>query len=219
MTVLAVAPTPWHLAALAGGSLRRWADGGRPTLLAVPDGGEELTEIARLLGAEIVQLAWTDSSWSDEADGRMALTDVFRRVTPELTIAPATTATGVRARAIGRMTFDAGFCATVPHYRTRSNTASGGGRTAIIEFDDPFAPATQPVEFVDTTSVWSTVAQAVKVARGTVPDDEFTHLRDPVEVADIVSRTRGLQIQSERAEAFTQARVYGRMRGARQMPQ
>jgi hypothetical protein len=218
MTVLVIAPTAWHAAALAGGSVRRWSDEGRRAVLAVPDGGDVLQRVASLLGAEVAELEWSDSFWTSDSDGRSALTDVFRRETPQVTVAPATTASGPRARAIGRMAFDAGFCATVPHYRTLSATPSGGSRTAIVELDDPFAPVSKLVEYVDTTAVHGTVAQAVEIASGSVPDGEFTHRRDPVEVADVISRTRGLQIQVERGEAFSQVRVYGRLRGARQMP-
>lgn len=218
MTVLVVAPSAWHAAALAGGSVRRWSDAGRRTVLAVPDGGDVLERVAHLLGAEVAELEWSAGSWTSDSEGRMALTDVFRQVTPQVTVAPATTASGPRARAIGRMAFDAGFCATVPHYRTSSGTPSGGSRTAIVELDDPFAPATGIVEYVDITAVHATVAEAVAIARGSVPEGEFTHPRDPVEVADIVSRTRGLQIQAERGEAFSQVKVYGRNRAVRQMP-
>ena len=219
MKVLVIAPSAWHVASFAGGSILRWKESGTSVHIAVPGGGAEVPELAGLLGADVALVEWSHSAWTTDADGRLALTDVFRRIEPGLTVATAATATEPKARAIGRMVFDAGFCATVPHYRTKSGTQAGGSRTSIIELDDPFAAARSPLEYVDTTEVWRTKTAAIELAAE--HHDTSSHPESagsPVEIAEIVSRTRGLQIQAEHGEAFTQVLVYGRLRGTRLMP-
>ncbi len=221
MTALVVTPTPWHAAALVGGSILRWTQSGRQVVLAVPaaDHDSVTTEVASRLGAEANIVPWPSSAWTSDDQGRLALTDIMREFVPDIVVVPPVGASIERTSALGSMAFDAAFCSTVPHYRTPAGSKAGGGRMPIVEFDDPFRVERSPIEYVDTTEVWDSkqlaIAASARTATGWFPSHEK---RTSTEVAEIVSRARGLQTQSPHGEAYTQVRVYGRLRAARLMP-
>ena len=221
MTALVIAPTPWHAAGLVGGSVLRWTQAGRRVVLAIPtaDHDSVTAEVASQLGAEGHLVPWPSSAWRSDDQGRMALTDTIREFVPDIVVVPPVEASTERTSALGSMAFDAAFCSTVPHYRTPSGSQAGGGRMPIVEFDDPFRVVRSPIEYVDTTEVWEkkqlAIAASANTATGWFPNHEK---QTPTEVAEIVSRARGLQAQSPHGEAYTQVRVYGRLRTARLMP-
>lgn len=219
MTVLVIAPSVWHVSSLAGGSILKWIASNRPVEIAVPGAGDEVFEMAGFLGGKAVRIDWDEDFWMEAAEGRDSLTDVFRRVEPGLTISTAPTARGPKAAALGRLTFDAAFAATVPHYGIASGAPAAGSRTPLILLDDPFASPRPPLEYVDTHSTWAAKWSAVKMSAEFVEEGEIpASVGTPLDIAEIISRTRGLQVQSAHGEAFAQVRVYGRMRSQRLMP-
>lgn len=222
MTALVVAPSAWHIAALTGASLARWSAEGRPTVIATPDvdgEGDRLAAVADLLGARSEAITWRESAWTSDEEGRLLLTELVRKVQPSLLLTTPIMGAGPRGRTIGAMTFDAAFCATVPHYVTPRDVPAAGARTAIVELDDPFARNARTVEYVDAASTWETKKRAVESTASWRPGNEFpASAPTPVVVAEVVSRARGVQIQSEHGEAFGQVHVYGRVRAHRLMP-
>ena len=206
MSVLALASAPEELFTGCAGTLARWEHGGREVFVAFPGASESELEAAReAAGAVGAQLLETDSSIGravDERSVRDAVMDHVRRAKAEVLLTGAGT-----EDALSDVLFNAAFCATVPNYPSPEGVEAIRMRAPIRYFESPRSRDFAPTEYVDISEQWD-VKRAAAALFG----------EQAVQMAETLSRARGIQGQVEFAEAFASEVVWGRISPTRQLP-
>lgn len=215
--VLAVANETWALAALAGGTLAKFASHEkfmaevpyRPADRSPSDRDRLGKAVAAAVGAKWLGTIALES----EDDGRGVrdpVMDVIRRARPDVIIVPA--AVGDERMPLAELVFNAAYCSTIPNYISPSGLEAASVRAPIFLMDSPFARDFQPDSYVDISGQWGVKVRALELCEEAGANANIRHL------AETTSRARGVQVQVEFAEAFRFERAWGRLRPYRLLP-
>jgi LmbE family N-acetylglucosaminyl deacetylase len=215
MKVLAIGLDPIDLIIAAGGTLARYAKRGdevHAVLVRTSELAEE--DFARAsaafgdLGVTLHPTAVVPAI-RDERGSRDSLMDTIRRVSPEVIIGPSDNSIRPAECELARLVFGAAYCACVPNYPSPGGVEASSIRPVILHTDPTLGFRSGTPEYVDIEDAWE--AKQSAIAR--YPDAE-THLA----AAEALGGARGVQVQCERAEAFGQEPVWGRLRPMRVLP-
>jgi LmbE family N-acetylglucosaminyl deacetylase len=213
LRVLAVGADPADLVAACGGTLAGYADNGVDVTVAlvghpaVDPGVEKAFAVlgARVTVADVARVA-------DERPARDALMDVLRQARPDVILGPAPQSTRAVERRLAALVFGAAYCSCVPNYPSLAGVDASPVRAAILHMDPALRFASGTPQYVDVGPMWDRKVAALDGLPAGVRD------RAPRYVAETLSRARGVQVQTEFAEAFGMEPTWGRMRTRRLLP-
>jgi hypothetical protein len=216
--VLAIGRSTGELVALAGGTLARLGAGDAEVFVAeaprdaVDDAGQR-TRIGQAVAAR-VRAEWLGAvPVEGDDDGRSVrdpVMDLVRHAKPDVILVSAPAA-GERMP-LAEVVFNAAYCSTIPNYLSPTGLAPASVRAPIFAIDQPYGAGYTPDEYVDITEQWPTKLELIDLCEENGAAEE---LRD---VAEVVSRVRGIQVQVEFAEAFRIEQAWGRLRAHRLLP-
>jgi len=215
MKVLAIGLEPVDLITAAGGTLALYAKRGdevNAVLVRTSDLTEE--DFARAsatfgdLGVTL-QPAAVVPAIRDERGSRDSIMDTIRRISPEVIIGPSDNSIRPAERDLARLVFGAAYCSCVPNYPSPGGVEASPIRPVILHTDPTLGFRSGTPEYVDIEHGWKEKQTAI----GRYPNAE-KHLAE----AEALAGARGVQVQCERAEAFGQEPVWGRLRPTRVLP-
>ena len=210
MRVLAIGRETPELAAFAGGTLGLLADRGDELYLAeVPaapngDGDGVGPALAGALGAEWLGTLAVEGD-EDCRALRDPVVDALRRARPDAILVSAPEPG--EWMPLAELVFNAAYCSTIPNYVSAAGLEAASVRAQIYTLDHPHDHAALPEAYVDITERWDRKAELLERCGAEVAD-----------LAEVVSRARGVQVQVEFAEAFGIERAWGRLRARRWLP-
>jgi LmbE family N-acetylglucosaminyl deacetylase len=212
--VLAIGRSTGELVALAAGTLAKFAAAnGELSLAEAPAAASPSADamgnaVASSLGAE-----WLGSVVVEgDEDGRAIrdpVMDVIRRARPDLILVTAPEAG--EWMPLSELVFNAAYCSTIPNYLSPTGLDPASVRAPIVSLDRPQARDFHPDEYVDVTEQWPRKLELLDRCG----DAAAEVLLD---LAEVSSRARGIQVQVEFAEAFRIERAWGRLRPYRLLP-
>ena len=147
---------------------------------------------------------------------RDKVVDIIRKVDPDFIITHAPNDYMPDHVAVSRLVFDASFAASVPHYETSEKKASKV--TPIFYMDNLGGLGFQPTEFVDISEE---IDLKLEMLECHVSQLKWMRDHDNIDFADFVktcAKYRGLQCNSQYAEAFSQCLVYPKILPKRLLP-
>lgn len=147
---------------------------------------------------------------------RDKVVDIIRKVDPDFIITHAPNDYMPDHVAVSRLVFDASFAASVPHYETNEKKASKV--TPIFYMDNLGGLGFQPTEFVDISEE---IDLKLEMLECHVSQLKWMRDHDNIDFADFVktcAKYRGLQCNSQYAEAFSQCLVYPKILPKRLLP-
>lgn len=217
--VLAIGHETPKLAALAGGTLAKFAEREDVVFIAevtpasAKRGREQRDSVGKVF-AQAVGAEWLGSLTLDSGnDGRSLrdpVMDVIRKAKPDVIIAPAL---GANERLpLAELVFNAAYCSTIPNYLSPTGLEAASVRAPIFAMDQPLASDYEPDTYVDISEQWARKVELMELYENTEANG---NLRD---LAEVASRARGVQVHVEFAEAFRIERVWGRLRPYRLLP-
>jgi LmbE family N-acetylglucosaminyl deacetylase len=210
--VLAIARDTGELVALAGGTLARLSGDAEVFVAEAPRGTGDARagqSVAAAVGAEWLGCV----PFNGDDDGRALrdpVMDVIRQATPDLIIVSAP-ANGERMP-LTEIVFNAAYCSTIPNYLSPTGLAPASVRAPIFATDQPHVASYAPDAYVDITEQWSSKLELIDLCAKNGAAGELQDL------AEVVSRVRGIQVQVEFAEAFRIEQAWGRLRPYRLLP-
>jgi LmbE family N-acetylglucosaminyl deacetylase len=225
MRVLAIGVTTWDIITYCGGTIALCAAGGDEVTIAPllatrsdsqPAVAERSAAAVAVLGAEIVGQG--TGSLEDTRANRDQLMDVIRRVDPAVLISASPSSRSAIERAAAALTFNAAYPACVPNYPSPGGLAAVTVRAPILHMDAIALADEEGLTYVDIGPTWPQKEQALQefsASNGELP----TAAPQARWRAEVLSRARGIQVQTTWAEAFGQAQVWGRLATRRLVPQ
>jgi LmbE family N-acetylglucosaminyl deacetylase len=214
LRVLAVGADPADLIAACGGTLAGYADNGvdvTAALVGRPATDPGVERAFATLGARVTFAA--APRVADERPARDALMDVLRQARPDVILGPAPRSTRARERRLATLVFGAAYCSCVPNYPSPAGVEASPVRAAILHMDPALSFASGTPQYVDIGAAWERKLAALEaLADGDGRDP------DPRYVAETLARARGVQVQTEFAEAFGMEPTWGRLRTRRLLP-
>lgn len=176
---------------------------------------QEAKNAGALAGIEVITLDIGDllPNGCDIAQ-RDALVNVIKRVQPDFIITHSKTDYMPDHLAVSKLTFDAAFAASVPHY----GAAGKAEVTPIFYMDNLAGMNFQPTEYVDITEEIDLKLQMLECHESQL---KWMRDHDHIDFAEFVktcSRFRGLQCGVAYAEGFTQELVWPKVLPKRLLP-
>jgi LmbE family N-acetylglucosaminyl deacetylase len=218
MRVLALARELPDVAAFAGGTLDMLVARGDSMFLAevpVESDGDRAerdqvgTALAGAVGAE--WLGTLPANGGEDGRGlRDPVMDVLRRARPDAILVSAPDPG--EQMPLAEVVFNAAYCSTIPNYVSSAGLEAASVRAQIVTLDHRSDHSPLPDTYVDISDRWERKSELVELCR------PLWGAGDVDEVAEIVSRARGVQVQVEFAEAFGIERAWGRLRAQRWLP-
>jgi LmbE family N-acetylglucosaminyl deacetylase len=212
--VLAIGRSTGELMALGGGTLTKLAAAnGELSLAVVPLTAEPSAEATGSGVASTLQAQWLGSVVVEgDEDGRAIrdpVMDVIRRARPDMIL--VTAPEEGEWMPLTELVFNAAYCSTIPNYVSPTGLDPASVRAPIISLDRPQARDFHPDEYVDITEQWQRKLDLL---------DRCSNGASEVllDLAEVTSRARGIQVQVEFAEAFRIERAWGRLRPYRLLP-
>jgi LmbE family N-acetylglucosaminyl deacetylase len=212
--VLAIGRSTGELVALAAGTLAKLAAANGELFLAEapaaasPAADATGNAVASSLGAE-----WLGSVVVEgDADGRAIrdpVMDVIRRARPDLIL--VTAPEEGEWMPLTELVFNAAYCSTIPNYLSPTGLDPASVRAPIVSLDRPQSRDFHPDEYVDVTEQWPRKLELLDRC-GDAAGEVL------LDLAEVSSRARGIQVQVEFAEAFRIERAWGRLRPYRLLP-
>jgi LmbE family N-acetylglucosaminyl deacetylase len=147
---------------------------------------------------------------------RDKVVDIIRQAKPDFIITHTPNDYMPDHIAVGKLVFDASFCASLPHYVTEYDNAVP--ICPIYYMDNLGAFQFTPTEYVDITDE---IENKIKGLNCHESQLKWMKDHDQIDFAEMVrafSRMRGLQAGVKYAEAFTQVVGWGRMTTKRLLP-
>ena len=147
---------------------------------------------------------------------RDKVVDIIRRANPDFIITHTPNDYMPDHVAVGKLVFDASFCASLPHYETECDTIVPV--CPIYYMDNLGAFNFTPTEYVDITDEIESKIKGLNCHQSQLI---WMKDHDNIDFAEMVrafSRTRGLQAGVMYAEAFMQVTGWGRMTVKRLLP-
>lgn len=235
MNVLAVGCHPDDLEISCGGTLARYAGAGHDVFLCHVANGdkghavilpEELRRMrhaeaeasGKVLGArEIIDLDVPDLEVDSKNESAVKkLTDVIRRVKPDVIITHNPDDYMRDHMEVSRLVFNASFSSSVPHYFTGHDAY---GKIVPLYYMDTLAGmGFLPTEYVDITRTVDAKCRALACHESQL---KWLMDHDRIDFLDMVrtiAKYRGYQCGAAFAEGFRQCEAYPRMTSGRLLP-
>jgi LmbE family N-acetylglucosaminyl deacetylase len=206
MRALAVGVTVWDIITYCGGTIALWSAAGDEITIAPLTGtrtmaaGRAAASAAAIVGAELVTQG--TGSLEDCRATRDELMDIIREVNPAVLISSSPSSKSPGERAVAALTFNAAYPACVPNYPSPRGLDAVAVRAPILHMDAIALADEEGLTYVDIESSWQQKKRAQARWRG-----------------EVLSRARGIQVQTAWAEAFGQTQVWGRLTTRRLVPQ
>jgi LmbE family N-acetylglucosaminyl deacetylase len=225
MRILAIGVTTWDIITYCGGTIALCAAGDDEVtmfpLLATRSGSEPAVAYssaaaAAVLGAELITPGMVNLE--DTRANRDRLMDVIRQVDPAVLISASPSSRSATERAAAALTFNAAYPACVPNYPSPGGLAAVTVRAPILHMDAIALADEEGLTYVDIEPTWSQKERALQEfssSNGELPPGALQARWR----AEVLSRARGIQVQTTWAEAFGQAQVWGRLATRRLVPQ
>jgi LmbE family N-acetylglucosaminyl deacetylase len=222
MRALAVGVTVWDIITYCGGTIALWSAAGDEVTIAPLAGthtiaaGRAAATAAAIVGAELV--AQGTGSLEDCRATRDELMDIIREVNPAVLISSSPSSKSAGERAVAALTFNAAYPACVPNYPSPRGLDAVAVRAPILHMDAIALADEEGLTYVDIESSWQQKERALEqfAAQDAGLPAEARQARWRGEV---LSRARGIQVQTAWAEAFGQTQVWGRLTTRRLVPQ
>lgn len=226
MNVLAVGAHPDDLEILCGGTLAKYAKKGHKVFMAHLCNGnmggrdispEELARIrdkeakksAALIGAEALGPIAGDLDLYPTKEMRIALIDIIRYAKPDVMITHSINDYMPDHTITGQLVFDAAFTSTLPLYKTKYPAWE---KIIPIYYMEPMAGfGFEPTNFVDITEFFEIKKQMLLCHESQYKWLSGHHQSNPVKMIETISGFRGFQCGVDYAEAFSLARLWGRI--------
>jgi LmbE family N-acetylglucosaminyl deacetylase len=234
MNVLAISAHPDDIEINCAGTLARFIKrGDRVTMCHLCSGSlghtviepetllkiraEESEKSAAIIGAAHICMGADDLAlYHQDKDTRDKVVDIIRKVCPDLIITHHPNDYMCDHVAVSKLTFDASFCASLPHYETTEKNPVP--ICPIYYMDNLGAFNFEPTEYVDITAEIETKINMLNCHQSQI---KWMREHDNIDFGDMVktfSRMRGLQAGVCYAEGFMQMRGWGRMATRRLLP-
>ena len=177
----------------------------------------EAKSAGALAGIEVVTCDIGDVMvYEGSKEQRDKVVDVIRKVNPDFIITHAPNDYMPDHVAVSRLVFDASFAASVPHYETNEKKESKV--TPIFYMDNLSGLGFQPTEYVDISDEIDLKLQMLECH---ISQLKWMRDHDHIDFAEFVktcARYRGLQCNTQYAEAFSQCLVYPKIQTKRFLP-
>lgn len=177
----------------------------------------EAKKAGALAGIEVVTCDIGDVMvYEGSKEQRDKVVDVIRKVDPDFIITHAPNDYMPDHVAVSRLVFDASFAASVPHYETAEKKSAKV--TPIFYMDNLAGLGFQPTEFVDISDE---IDLKLEMLECHVSQLKWMRDHDNIDFAEFVktcARYRGLQCNTQYAEAFSQCLVYPKILTKRMLP-
>ena len=177
----------------------------------------EAKNAGALAGIEVITCDIGDVMvYEGSKEQRDKVVDVIRKVNPDFIITHAPNDYMPDHVAVCRLVFDASFAASVPHYETEEKKSAKV--TPIFYMDNLAGLGFQPTEFVDISEEIDLKLQMLECH---ISQLKWMRDHDNIDFAEFVktcARYRGLQCNSQYAEAFSQCLVYPKILPKRFLP-
>ncbi|MBN1444534.1 MAG: PIG-L family deacetylase [Candidatus Omnitrophica bacterium] len=226
MNILAVGAHPDDLEILCGGTLAKYAKRGDKVFMAHLCNGnmggkdiapEELADIrdreaknsAAIIGAEALGPVAGDLDLYPTKEMRIAVVDIIRMAKPDVIITHSVNDYMPDHVITGRLVFDAAFTATLPLYKTKLPAHE---KIMPIYYMETLAGfGFEPSHYVDITEFMAIKKKMLLAHESQYKWLSGHHQAEPVKMLEKVAGFRGVQCGVEYAEAFSMARVWGRI--------
>ena len=226
MNVLAVGAHPDDLEILCGGTLAKYMKQGHTVFMAHLCNGnmggknitpEELAKIrdeeskksAAIIGAEALGPIAGDLDLYPTKEMRIALVDIIRYAKPDIIITHSVNDYMPDHTITGQLVFEAAFTATLPLYKTEY--PAWEKITPIYYMEAMAGFGVDPSYFVDITEFFEIKKKMLLAHESQYKWLSGHHQSDPVKMIERISGFRGFQCGVEYAEAFSCAKLWGRI--------
>jgi len=220
--LLAIGVTPWDIIAYCGGTLALCAAAGDEVTIAPLAGHRRgrgyagaAQAAADAVGARLDYAGTT--SLQDCRAARDELMDIIREANPDVMVSSSPNARSAGERAAAELIFNAAYGACVPNYPSPSGRDAVAVRAPILHMDSVALTDEDGLSFVDIGEAWPRKDDALG-AFGSPDGDLPEEARHARWRGEVLSRARGVQVQTAWAEAFGQAQVWGRLTTRRLLP-
>jgi LmbE family N-acetylglucosaminyl deacetylase len=222
LTVLAIGAhaDPFDMPYQCGGTLAKMAKEGNKVICvsSCAENQEEATRVAKVLGCETMFLDLEEGEIQNDTQTVHKVVELIRSVKPDIVITHQPSDYNPDHRALSRAVLGACLLARVGEVKTKhkpykvpclyySETSSGVNSTADI--------------YVDIESTIKTKIKALKEHKSLSEKEGVEHLGSVehlIEREETTARYRGMQVEIEYAEAFSQAVNYRVMRAFSTLP-
>ncbi len=233
MNVLAIGAHPDDIEILCGGTLAKYAKNGDRVFMAHLCNGnmggkniapEELAAIrdreaknsASLIGAEVLGPIAGDLDLYPTKEMRIAVVDIIRQTKPDVIITHSITDYMPDHVTTGQLVFDAAFTATLLLYKTKNPPYE---KITPIYYMDTLAGINfEPSHYVDITNFMDIKKKMLLAHESQYRWLSEHHKSEPIKMIEKVAGFRGLQCGVEYAEAFSMAKVWGRVKTENLLP-
>jgi N-acetylglucosamine malate deacetylase 1 len=226
MNVLAIGAHPDDLEILCGGTLAKYRKNGDKVFMAHLCSGnmggknitpEELAAIrdkeaknaAAMIGAEVLGPIAGDLDLYPTKDMRIAVVDIIRYAKPDVMITHSINDYMADHVITSQLVFDAALTATLPLYKTRQSAHEM--IMPIYYMDTVAGHGFEPMYYVDITEFMEVKKKMLLAHESQYKWLSGHHKSEPVKMIEKVSAFRGVQCGVEYAEAFSIAKVWGRI--------
>jgi N-acetylglucosamine malate deacetylase 1 len=231
--VLAVGAHPDDLEIQCGGTLARFAkmgavismaiatDGSAGHMLILPDElavirHSEAKEAARLIGAELYWMGFSDEMIFDDIATRLHFVEVIRKARPDLILTHNPDDYHPDHRRVSRLVFDASFLSGLANITTKSPFHPGV--QPLYYFDSMGGIEFQPTEYVDITETFEVKREMLSRHKSQV---KWLFDHDQIDILaniELSGRNRGFQCSVALAEGFRPEFSWPRLRTYRVLP-
>ncbi len=178
---------------------------------------KEAKNSADLAGFECIYAGFHDLSvYAETKEARDMVVDVIREVDPDFIITHAPNDYMCDHNAVSKLTFDASFTATVPHYKTKVDKVAR--LTPIYYMQTACGVDFKPTEYVDITEF---IDKKLEMTECHVSQMSWLREHDNIDFPEMVrteARYYGYQCGAEYAECFDMCRAYLRGTTKRYLP-
>ena len=178
---------------------------------------KESTRSAAVTGAKFLPPISGDLMlYHQDKATRDKVVDIIRRASPDFIITHSPDDYMSDHVAVGKLVFDASFCASLPHYGTECGNVVPV--CPIYYMDNLGAFHFTPTEYVDISGEIEAKLRGLNCHQSQLKWMKDHDKVDFAETVRVFSRMRGLQAGVEYAEAFRQMAGWGRMTARRLLP-
>jgi hypothetical protein len=220
MRILALGVTAWDVIAYCGGTLALSSAAGDTVTIAAltpatPAAMQAAEAAAAAVGSELT-LACV-GGLDDVRLARDKVMDMIRAANPDVIISSSPSSRRAAERQAARLIFNAAYGACVPNYASPRALPAVAVRAPIVHMDSVALSEEDGLTYVDIGPTWPRKLDAL--APFAAADGLPPGARHAPELGEVLSRARGVQVQTMWAEAFGQAQVWGRLATRRLVPQ
>lgn len=236
MRVLAVGANPDDIEFLCAGTLAKYVKQGHEVVMRYVTKGdkghyhippEELAELrkgeaekaAAIIGVEVKGLGFPDLDLYYDRETKMIFVEMIRGTRPDLIITHDPNDYMSDHRMTSQLVFDASFCASLPHYKTKEGKYKAHDKIPPIFYMDTVAGVGfSPSDYVDITDTFQLKKRMLSEHKTQVTWMKEHDNIDFLEFMEEIARMRGEQAGVRYAEAFRRLEVWPRLVAGRLLP-